>query len=160
MMQWGKDMIQGLVNGIKSATSWVTDAVEGVGNTIRSFLHFSRPDEGPLADYETWVPDMMDGLRAGMLSNLTKVQDASRQVASALAGAFLPQDINYQMHVAGAGGHSEPVSTASRAVSAAAAGIVINQNNNITSPKALSPAEINRNRRNENRQLVRALKKV
>jgi hypothetical protein len=134
--------------------------VKGVGNTIRSFLHFSRPDEGPLADYETWMPDMMDGLRAGMLSNLSKVQDASRQVASALAGAFLPQDINYQMHVAGAGGHSEPASTASHAVSASAAGIVINQNNNITSPKALSPAEITRNRRNENRQLVRALKKV
>lgn len=160
MLQWGKDMIQGLVNGIKSATSWVTDAVKGVGNTIRSFLHFSRPDEGPLADYETWMPDMMDGLRAGMLSNLSKVQDASRQVASALAGAFLPQGIDYQMHVAEPGGHSEPVSTASRAVSAAAAGIVINQNNNITSPKALSPAEITRNRRNENRQLVRALKKV
>lgn len=158
MLQWGKDMIQGLVNGIKSATRWVTDAVKGVGNTIRSFLHFSRPDEGPLADYETWMPDMMDGLRAGMLNNLSKVQDASRQVASALAGAFWPQDINYQMHVAG--GHSEPASTASRAVSAAAAGIVINQNNNITSPKALSPAEITRNRRNENRQLVRALKKV
>ena len=160
MLQWGKDMIQGLVSGIKSATGWVTDAVKGVGNTIRSFLHFSRPDEGPLADYETWMPDMMEGLRTGMLSNLSKVQDASRQVAYALAGAFLPQDMIYQMHVAETGGQHGSANTAPHAVSPAATGFVINQNNNITSPKALSPAEITRNRRNENRQLIRALKKV
>ena len=43
---------------------------------------------------------------------------------------------------------------------ATSAGVVINQRNEINSPKSLSPAEIARNRRNENRQLILALKKV
>lgn len=32
MYNWGKDMIQGLVNGIKSMIGSVGDAVSGVGN--------------------------------------------------------------------------------------------------------------------------------
>lgn len=56
---WGRDLIMGIVNGIKSAVGAVTDAVNGVANKIRSVLHFSVPDEGPLTDYESWMPDFM-----------------------------------------------------------------------------------------------------
>lgn len=66
MLVWGKDMIQGLINGIKSKISGVVDAVKGVGDKIRSFLHFSVPDEGPLTDYESWMPDFMSGLAKGI----------------------------------------------------------------------------------------------
>lgn len=41
-----KDIIQGIVNGIKSCIGKVKDAVTNVAETIRSFLHFSVPDEG------------------------------------------------------------------------------------------------------------------
>lgn len=50
---WRRDLIMGIVNGIKSAVGAVTDAVNGVANKIRSVLHFSVPDEGPLTDYES-----------------------------------------------------------------------------------------------------------
>ena len=56
----------GIVNGIKSAVGAVTDAVNGVANKIRSVLHFSVPDEGPLTDYESWMPDFMVGLARGI----------------------------------------------------------------------------------------------
>ena len=39
-LEWGKDFIQGLIDGIKSMISKVTDAVKGVADKIRSFLHF------------------------------------------------------------------------------------------------------------------------
>ncbi|OOM80940.1 hypothetical protein [Clostridium sp. BL-8] len=45
---WGKDMIMGIVNGIKGAASYIEDAVAGVADKIKSFLHFSVPDKGPL----------------------------------------------------------------------------------------------------------------
>lgn len=45
---WGSDMIDGIVNGIKSKISGIGDAVKGVASTIKSFLHFSVPDQGPL----------------------------------------------------------------------------------------------------------------
>ncbi len=65
-LQWGKDFIQGLINRISSMIQGVINTVSGLADRIRSFLHFSAPDEGPLADYETWMPDFMKGL-AGAL---------------------------------------------------------------------------------------------
>lgn len=59
---WGSDMMSGLANGIRNASSWVTNAVSNVASTISSWLHFTRPDVGPLREYETWMPDMMQGL--------------------------------------------------------------------------------------------------
>ena len=47
-LTWGKDMIMGIVDGIKGAVSYIEDAVKGVADKIRSFLHFSVPDQGPL----------------------------------------------------------------------------------------------------------------
>lgn len=88
-LQWGKDMIQGFVNGIKAVKDKVKDAVSGVGEKIKSFLHFSRPDEGPLRDYETWMPDMMKGLAAGIRKNMAYVE---REVAN-LSAAIVP-DVN------------------------------------------------------------------
>lgn len=42
---WGKDLIMGIVNGIKSCISAVGDAVSAVADKIKSFLHLSTPDE-------------------------------------------------------------------------------------------------------------------
>ncbi len=75
-LQWGKDMIQGFINGIKSMMSSVTNAISNVGSTIRSYLHFSTPDQGPLADYETWMPDFMGGLAQGIERNKSLVKNA------------------------------------------------------------------------------------
>lgn len=72
-IEWGKDFIQGLVDGIKGMVGEVESVVEGVADKIRSFLHFSVPDEGPLTDYETWMPDFMEGLARGIEENKNKV---------------------------------------------------------------------------------------
>lgn len=77
-LQWGKDFIDGLVNGIKEKAGAVVDAVKGIGENIKSFLHFSVPDEGPLTDYESWMPDFVGGLARGIRENSPKVLDAIR----------------------------------------------------------------------------------
>jgi phage-related protein len=79
---WGADLIQGLINGIKSKISAITDAVSGVASKIKSFLHFSVPDEGPLTDYESWMPDFMKGLAAGIERNKYLVTNAVRGLAN------------------------------------------------------------------------------
>lgn len=66
---WGKDMVMGIVDGIKGAIGYVEDAVKGVGEKIKSYLHFSVPDQGPLTDYETWMPDFMKGMGTGIKVN-------------------------------------------------------------------------------------------
>src|SRR5574344_1685926 len=78
---WGKDLVMGIVNGIKSCIGAVGDAVKGVADKIKSFLHFSVPDEGPLTDYESWMPDFMGGLAKGIEKSKGMVTDAVKGVA-------------------------------------------------------------------------------
>lgn len=80
-LTWGADMIQGLIDGIKSKISAVGDAVKGVAEKITSFLHFSVPDEGPLTQYESWMPDFMGGLAKGIRDNKDLVLGAIKQLA-------------------------------------------------------------------------------
>lgn len=83
-LQWGKDFINGLKDGILSGIQGIVDAVKGVGEKIRSFLHFSRPDEGPLRDYETWMPDMMEGLAKGIRNNIPLLKKAADAAAATI----------------------------------------------------------------------------
>lgn len=79
---WGKDLVMGIVNGIKSCISAVGDAVKSVANKITSFLHFSVPDEGPLTEYESWMPDFMQGLAKGINDSRGLIEKAVSGVAS------------------------------------------------------------------------------
>lgn len=79
---WGSDIINGIVNGIKSCIGKVKDAVGSVANAIKSFLHFSVPDEGPLTDYESWMPDFMGGLAKGIEKSRGMVEKAVGNVAT------------------------------------------------------------------------------
>lgn len=81
-LQWGKDMIMGIVNGIKSCIGAVGDAVKSVADKIKSFLHFSVPDEGPLTDYESWMPDFMQGLAKGIEGSRGLIEKTVSGVAS------------------------------------------------------------------------------
>jgi len=79
---WGKDMVMGIVNGIKSCIGAVGNAVSSVADKIRSFLHFSVPDEGPLTDYESWMPDFMKGLAKGIEDSRGLIKSAMKNVSA------------------------------------------------------------------------------
>ena len=81
---WGRDLIMGIVNGIRSAIGAVADAARSVADAIRSVLHFSVPDEGPLTDYESWMPDFMKGLARGIEKSRGLVSAAMDDVASGM----------------------------------------------------------------------------
>ena len=83
-LQWGKDIINGIVDGIKSAIGKITDAVSNVADTIRSFLHFSVPDVGPLADADEYAPDFIELLAKGMRQNISKIKAAAEKTAAAM----------------------------------------------------------------------------
>lgn len=82
---WGKDMIQGFINGIKNMIGKVGDAVKSVANKIKNFLHFSRPDIGPLRDYETWMPDMIKGMVKGINKSSYLLENATSKMADKMA---------------------------------------------------------------------------
>jgi tape measure domain-containing protein len=84
-LQWGKDFIQGLIDGITGSIGKIGSAVSGVADKIKSFLHFSRPDEGPLRDYESWMPDFINGMAKGIDSNKSTLFDKIKNLASNMA---------------------------------------------------------------------------
>ena len=94
-LEWGKDFINGIADGIRSAIGNVINAVSDVADKIRSFLHFSVPDEGPLTDYESWMPDFMSGLAKGIEKSRGMVKKAVSGVASDLM--LQPQAAAVQM---------------------------------------------------------------
>lgn len=88
LYNWGVDMIQGIANGIRSAIGHVTSAVSSVANKIKSFLHFSRPDEGPLAEYESWMPDMVEGLSESLRKASPELINQTEALANGMSDAF------------------------------------------------------------------------
>ena len=142
---WGRDIIQGIVDGIQSAIGWLADCVTNVADTIRDFLHFSVPDKGPLTDYESWMPDFMKGLADGIDKSKKYVEKAVGGVAKAMQ-LTMDSDLNYSLHgISGAmlpdssgGTVNNYYNTDNRKT--------VNQTNQ--SPKALSRLEIYRQTRN------------
>ena len=100
-LQWGADFINGIAQGIRNAIGNVTSAVKSVADKIRSFLHFSRPDVGPLREYETWMPDFMEGLAKGIKNNIPVVTKAVNTLASSIVVSpektnVITQQIDYE----------------------------------------------------------------
>lgn len=75
-LQWGADIVQGIVDGITGAIGKVGDAVKGVADKIKSFLGFSVPEDGPLSDFDTYMPDMIDLLAKGINAGKDKIRGA------------------------------------------------------------------------------------
>lgn len=88
LYNWGVDMVSGIADGIKSAIHKVTSAVSDVAGKIKSFLHFSRPDEGPLAEYETWMPDMVAGLSDSLRKASPELISQTEALANGMSDAF------------------------------------------------------------------------
>lgn len=96
---WGKDMMTGLKSGIDGTVKKVADAAKSAAQGIASYLHFSRPDIGPLRDYETWMPDMVDGLTKTLNSSSPKLIGNVRTIAQKISGAMnLQPDIAFAGH--------------------------------------------------------------
>lgn len=104
-LQWGRDFIQGFVDGIRSMISSVIDAVKGIANTVADWLHFSRPEKGPLREYESWMPDMINGMVSGIKANKYKLSNAVGSMASGVAVASTGTlNATYNMTVNGVAG--------------------------------------------------------
>lgn len=79
---WGKDLIQNFLDGITAKWQALKDGVAKVANTVKDFLGFSEPEKGPLSDFHTYAPDMMDLFIQGIKDGTGRLQD---QIAKSFA---------------------------------------------------------------------------
>lgn len=132
--QWGKDMIQGMIRGITSMIDGVVGSVKNVASAIASVIHFSRPDIGPLRNYEQWMPDFMSGLAKGIRDNLWMVEDAAGALALTTAQPMQLQVagvLRSNQQTAAAGWQPQP-------------GVAYQQTNNFYTHDSLSESELTR----------------
>lgn len=87
-LTWGKDLIDSFVKGIMGGISAVGEAVGKVADKIKAFLHFTEPDEGPLANFHTFAPDMMKLFAQGIDQNVGLVTNSVENVSDQIADAF------------------------------------------------------------------------
>ena len=87
-LQWGKDLIQNFIDGIKSKYESVKTTIKGVANVVKDRIGFSEPKTGPLADFHTYAPDMMELFASGIRQNMDIVRSAVDSIATTIdAGA-------------------------------------------------------------------------
>lgn len=106
MKQWGRDMIDNLIAGIKEKIAKVKEAASEVAQAIRDFLHFSQPDVGPLADFSSYAPDMMKLFAQGITQNAGVITDAiekSFNLQPVISGAMRQNSMALQ------GGAAQPI---------------------------------------------------
>lgn len=73
--QWGKDLIQNFIDGIKAKFQALKDGVKRVAQTVKDFLGFSEPEKGPLSNFHTYAPDMMQLFAKGIKDNEHLITD-------------------------------------------------------------------------------------
>lgn len=83
-LTWGKDMVANFISGIQQKWDELKESATATANLIRKQLHFSVPDEGPLKDANTYMPDFMKLLASGINDNLWRVEAAASNVAAAV----------------------------------------------------------------------------
>lgn len=80
---WGEDLISNFVSGITQKWENLKSSVKGVAQTVKDFLGFSEPKEGPLSNFHTFAPDMIDLFIKGL-------QQGERRLQNQLADTFDP----------------------------------------------------------------------
>ncbi len=79
---WGYDAGFQFARGLNSTKKLVKSAATNLAEAARSVLHFSVPDEGPLADADEYGPDFGRLIAEGLLSTIGEVRSAAESLAS------------------------------------------------------------------------------
>ena len=93
MARWGRDMIDNLLEGIRSKISAVKDQMSNLAGTISSYIHFTEPDVGPLSNAHTYMPDFIKLLTQGIDKGIPQIQSAMTD----LTGAMVPSTLTDSM---------------------------------------------------------------
>lgn len=82
---WGRNLISNFTDGISSMVNKVRDASKNVANTVKDYLGFASPTkEGPGAQADRWMPNLMNMLADGIEDNIFKVRGAVNVTAESL----------------------------------------------------------------------------
>lgn len=103
---WGRDIIQNFIDGIKEKWEHLKQTVSNVAQTVKDFLGFSEPEKGPLSNFHTYAPDMMDLFAKGIRDNENVVTD---QIAKSFDFGNITGNVNVSGTTSGVNGGFDTV---------------------------------------------------
>lgn len=103
-MEWGKDLLDSFIDGIKSKIDNLKDTLKGAADKVKSFLGFSEPEEGPLSNFHTFAPDMMELFAKGIRDNAGLLTDAISSTFDLQPTIQRSTNVSGNAALAGAGG--------------------------------------------------------
>lgn len=68
-LEWGRDLIASFIDGIRNGWNDLKGALGEFAQKVADFLGFSEPKEGPLSNFHTYAPDMMELFAKGIKDN-------------------------------------------------------------------------------------------
>lgn len=90
--EWGKNLIQMFIDGIKSMASKVGQAAKDIANKIKDFIGFSSPTElGPASTSDEWAPNFVQMFADGLKDGMPLIAKMSKMMAATLQPQFNPQ---------------------------------------------------------------------
>lgn len=73
---WAYDMMQSFISGIQNMIGNVASAASSIASTIQSYIGFSEPEKGPLSNFHTYAPDMIDLFAEGLEESTPELEAA------------------------------------------------------------------------------------
>lgn len=67
--EWGADLVDNFVDGIVSHWKTGIEEIKDIAGDIADYIGFSEPEKGPLSNFHTFAPDMMDLFMKGVKDN-------------------------------------------------------------------------------------------
>ena len=101
---WGFELATGYANGMLRGIPQIQAAADRAAEAAAGPLHFSRPDYGPLRDYDKWMPEFVSGLAKTMEDSEWMLADASADLAQTITNNTITNNVS--MAVYGAAGQS------------------------------------------------------
>ena len=101
---WGFELATGYADGMLRGIPQIQAAADRAAEAAAGPLHFSRPDYGPLRDYDKWMPEFVSGLAKTMEDSEWMLADASADLAQTITNNTITNNVS--MAVYGAAGQS------------------------------------------------------
>lgn len=75
--KYGSDLMDNFINGIESKEKDLSDTViKSIAKQVKKYVGFSEPEAGPLSNFHTFAPDMIDLFVKGIEDNAGRISTA------------------------------------------------------------------------------------
>lgn len=95
---WGFELATGYATGMMRGIPQIQAAADKAAEAAAGPLHFSRPDYGPLRDYDKWMPEFVSGLAKTMEDSEWMLADASADLAQTITNNTITNNISMAVY--------------------------------------------------------------